>query len=235
MNENVLSIKNLNVVFDKKEILKNVFLNIEGSKRCAIVGPNGAGKTTLIKTILNLNKDYKGDFLFWGKNFLEVKEKIGYVPQKKNVDWNFPITVNEVVEMGIYNFNNSFFLKKSDNLLNNVEESLRLMDMIEYKNYHINNLSGGQQQRIFVARALAQKADLYIMDEPFTGLDKNSENKIADIFFKLQNENKTIIAVHHDFNTLEKYFDWVIFLNKTIFYNGPLEGCDLDYYFNLTF
>lgn len=229
-----LKVTDLNVKIENKKILENLNFEIPQNVRCAIVGPNGAGKTTFLKTILGLNEDFSGEFKFFEKNLKEVKKEVAYVPQRKNVDWSFPITVFDVVKMGTYDFTENFL--SEPNYANiNTEKSLKSLNMFEYKNSHINDLSGGQQQRIFVARALAQNANLYIMDEPFTGLDKTSEKTISEIFFKLQNENKTLIAVHHDWNTLEKYFDWVVFLNKKIFYNGPIQNSNLKNLFEETF
>lgn len=230
----ILKIKNLNVFFENNQILKDLNFEIPENVRCAIVGPNGAGKTTLIRTILGLNNDFYGEIEIFGEDFKKVKSKVAYVPQRKNVDWSFPITVYDVVKMGTYDFT-KFILKEPEYAKSRTDESLKLLNMYEFKNTHINDLSGGQQQRIFVARALAQNSDLYIMDEPFTGLDKVSEKTISEIFFKLQEDKKTLISVHHDWNTLEKYFDWVIFINKKLIYNGPILGSDLKNIFEETF
>lgn len=231
-----ISVKNLNVFYEKKKILEKVEFDVPVGVKCAIVGPNGAGKTTLIKTLLNLHDEFTGEFNFFEKKEENnLKRKIAYVPQRKNVDWNFPITVKDVVKMGTYDMTKSIFSLETKEILAKTRSSINDVGMNGYENFHINDLSGGQQQRIFVARALAQDPILYIMDEPFTGLDKKSEEAISKIFFKIQSENKTIIAVHHDFNTLKKYFDWIIFLNRKIIFSGKIENCNLDLLFEETF
>lgn len=236
MNKCILKIENLSSSYEDILALDNVSLEIPEGLSCAIVGPNGAGKTTLLKTILGLNeyKSFGNISLFpEKKNF--CKRDIAYVPQRKNVDWSFPITVYETVLMGSYDISKSIFSVPSKEAHRKTEKALELMNIKEFSDSHIDSLSGGQQQRVFIARSLAQEADLYIMDEPLTGLDKKTEKIIADTFSFLTKNKKTVIAVHHDWNTLSDYFDWVVFLNKKIFYSGPLKNINVKEYIEKTF
>jgi ABC-type Mn2+/Zn2+ transport system ATPase subunit len=221
-NHFALKVAHLSAGYHDKTILSSVSFEVPEGSRCGILGPNGAGKTTLINAIMNINPSV-GNITFWDKRYKEVKERIAYIPQKKQVDWSFPITVSEVVLMGAHNLSKHIFKKVSDESYQKAADAIEKMDLTKYKNTHISELSGGQQQRVFIARALAQDADLYIMDEPLTGLDKTSEEVIAHLFIDLQKENKTIVAVHHDWQTVEEYFDFNIFINKYIIDYGPFD------------
>jgi manganese/zinc/iron transport system ATP- binding protein len=221
--KNVLSISNLTCGYDEKIILENIKLDIPENVKCAIVGPNGAGKTTLMKCLVNLHDKKNGKILFWNKDFNSIREKIAYVPQRKLVDWSFPITVHEVVKMGAYDISKSWFSKIPYEAEVKTIDALNKMNLYNYSNAHINDLSGGQQQRVFIARALAQNADLYLMDEPLTGLDRTSEKIISQIFNDIKELGKTVIAVHHDWNTVKEYFDWIVLINKNVIYSGSLS------------
>ncbi len=233
--EKAIAIKNLSSNYGKNLVLENISFEINSEIRCALVGPNGAGKTTLFRSILSLHESFSGDIKFFGKSFDEFRKKIAYVPQRKNVDWTFPINLYDMVMMGANNLTQNIFSRISKKIHKKTEESLISVDLLSMKNNHIDDLSGGQQQRAFVARALAQEAEIYLMDEPFTGLDTYSEKKISEIFGILKKNKKTIFAVHHDKNTLLDYFDWVIFFNKKINYCGPIENCDIKKMFEITF
>lgn len=221
-NNFVLKVGHLSAGYHDKSILNDISFEVPEGCRCAILGPNGAGKTTLLKSLLDIHP-YIGSISFWNKKYSAIKNKIAYVPQKKNIDWTFPITVKEVVLMGAYNLSKHIFKSVSKETLLFVDECLIRLDLFDLKDMHISELSGGQQQRVFIARALAQKADLYIFDEPFSGLDKISEEIISNIFKELKEESKTIICVHHDWQTIEQNFDWTIFINKYLIYNGPYD------------
>lgn len=219
MNKNeiiILSVENLYFNYENTLVLDNVSFNIPKGSRCAIIGPNGAGKTTLMKCLIGLEKFKYGKINIYNNE----KNNIAYIPQRKFVDWTFPITVYEVVLMGAYDIFNFWNFTIPKEVHKKTEEVLKLMNLYDLRNNHINDLSGGQQQRVFIARALAQNGNIYLMDEPLTGLDRNSEVLIFNIFKLVQSENKTIIAVHHDWKTAREYFDWVILLNKEVIYFG---------------
>lgn len=214
-----IEVKNLNVSYGKNKVLDDIFLQIPLNSRTAIIGANGAGKSTFIKAVLGLIKKDKGEVKILGKTIKNAKNDIAYVPQKDSVNWNFPATVYDVVMMGRYPYMKTFGKanKKDDDI---VENSLVEMGISDLKDRQINNLSGGQKQRVFLARALAQDVSLYILDEPLTGVDIKTEDIIADEFKKLQDLGKTILAVHHNIYTLDKYFDNLVVLNRNIKYSG---------------
>lgn len=223
MKESVIEIKDLNVSYDKNtRVLSNINLDIPANVRAAIVGPNGAGKSTLIKSILDLVDNKTGSIKIFNKNLNAVRDKIAYVPQRSNVNWDFPITVFDVVLMGRYQHLSLFRRpKKEDKQI--AMEALKEMKMEDFADRHISQLSGGQKQRVFIARALCQDADLYILDEPLAGVDKNTEKIIMDKFTDLQKKGKTVIAVHHDLGSLKEYFDYLIILNHDVKVAGPIE------------
>ncbi|MCL4131737.1 UNVERIFIED_CONTAM: hypothetical protein GTU68_042611 [Idotea baltica] len=219
MNDTALEVHNLNVSYDSKPVLWAIDFKIPKSSLACIVGPNGAGKSTLLKSIMNLIEISSGEVKFFDEKLDQKRSLIAYVPQREEVDWNFPISVYEVVMMGRYG-RNSFLKKKNKDDDKIVEESLKELDVYDLKDRQISQLSGGQQQRVFLARALAQNASIYLMDEPFAGIDASTEKKIVKIFKKLKSEGKTIICVHHDLNTVPEYFDWTIFLNLRLIASG---------------
>ncbi|WP_330399752.1 metal ABC transporter ATP-binding protein [Peptostreptococcus faecalis] len=213
--KSIIRVEDLTMAYNENPVIWDVDIDfIEGS-RTAIIGPNGAGKSTLLKGILGLMKPITGYVLFWGQPHKNVRRKIAYVPQTETVNWDFPITVLDVVMMGQYKKSGLFHRpgKKEKQM---AYEALEQMQMHEFHDRHISDLSGGQKQRVFIARAINQHADLYIMDEPLAGVDKATELIIMNKFKEFQKDNKTVIAVHHDMNTLEDYFDHVVIVNKTI-------------------
>lgn len=205
----------LTLSYGKKPVLFDIDLSIPQNTICAIIGPNGAGKSTLLKGILNIIKPVSGKVSFWDKNLDDVRDKISYVPQTSQVNWDFPISVFDVVLMGRYQHIGLFKGATAEDK-EKVMEALRIMQMDKYKDKQISKLSGGQKQRVFIARSLCQDADLYIMDEPLAGVDLTTEKIIMETFKKLQDQGKTIIAVHHDLNTIEEYFDYLVILNETV-------------------
>jgi ABC-type Mn2+/Zn2+ transport system ATPase subunit len=218
----VISIKGLSVSYERKTVLSNIFLDIEPGYIYGIIGPNGAGKSTLFKSILGLLEPTTGSIKVWGESIEKNRLKVAYIPQKDEVDWDFPATVLDIVSMGRYPHKGIFqnFNQKDKDI---VEKALVDMGILEFKNRQIGQLSGGQQQRVFLARALAQEADLFLLDEPFVGVDITTEEKIISILKKLASENKTLLVVHHDLSSVKNYFDHVVLLNQRLIAQGPIE------------
>jgi len=217
----IIDIKNLTVSYDSKPILWNINLSIPKGSLIGIIGPNGAGKSTLIKTIMGLN-NYNGNIKIFKKKLKEVRKKISYVPQKESVDWDFPASVLDVAMMGRYPHLGLFKKpKKIDQKL--TIECLKKVEMDKHLNKQISQLSEGQKQRVFIARALAQEANLYFMDEPFSGVDASTENAVIHLLKKITKNGNTIVVVHHDLQSVEHYFNWIILLNMRIIASGPTE------------
>ncbi|MCI3920010.1 metal ABC transporter ATP-binding protein [Paenibacillus sp. TRM 82003] len=221
MNANTpLTVNGLTVAYQKKPVLEDVSFSIPEGRLIGIVGPNGAGKSTLIKAILGLLPAVEGDVRIYGKTYKEQRKLIGYVPQRESVDWDFPTDALDVVTMGTYG-RLGWFQRPGAKERQSAMEALRKVGMEEYANRQISQLSGGQQQRIFLARALAQDAKLYFMDEPFVGVDAATEKAIVTLLNELKREGKTVLVVHHDLATVSEYFDWLLLLNKTVVDVGP--------------
>lgn len=212
---NAIEIKNLTVAYGENIALENFNLDIEVGSLMALVGPNGAGKSTLIKTILKFLKQITGEIKINGKT-------LAYVPQRNSVDWDFPTTLFDVVEMGCYG-RVGFFKRVSKEEKQKVLKAIEQVGMLDFKDRQISELSGGQQQRTFIARALVQEADIYLMDEPFQGVDSTTEKSIVDILKKLKSEGKTLIVVHHDLQTVPTYFETVTFINKSVIASGKIK------------
>jgi len=215
VSKHALEVHQLTVNYDKTPVLWDITLHVPAGKIVAIIGPNGAGKSTFIKTALGLLQPISGNVEFFGLPFKEVRKRIAYVPQRESVDWDFPITVRDLVMMGRYGALRMMrWPRKADGAA--VDHYLELVGMTPYANRQISQLSGGQQQRAFIARALVQEADVYFMDEPFAGVDMGTEMAIMNILRQLKDKGKTVFVVHHDLNTVESYFDWVIMLNMRL-------------------
>lgn len=224
----------LNVNYDKTPALWDISLSVPQGKLVGIIGPNGAGKSTLVKAALGLVPPISGKVEFFGKRLKEVRQQVAYVPQRTSVDWDFPITVQDLVLMGRYGRLGLFrWPRKADRLA--VEYYLDMVGIGALANRQISQLSGGQQQRAFIARALLQEADIYFMDEPFAGIDMASEAEIMKILHQLKNKGKTIFVVHHDLNTVETYFDWAILLNMRLIACGPIVQAFNQDTLNLTY
>ena len=221
----LLHVEDVTMAYRESAVLWDIDLDVPTGVRCAIVGPNGAGKSTLLKGVLGLEKPVAGYVRLWGKTIDEVRERIAYVPQRGSVHWDFPTTVFDVVLMGRYAHLGLVHRPgKEDRAL--AMEALDKMKMADFADRQISELSGGQKQRVFIARALAQDAQLYIMDEPLAGVDETTERIIMDKFMDLQKEKRTVIAVHHDLSTLDAYFDYLVVLNRTVKASGYLAGID---------
>lgn len=230
----IIKVEDMTVAYSVKPVLWDIDLDIPKGILMAIVGPNGAGKSTLIKAMIDLIKPISGNVLFNGETYKEHRKHIGYVPQSESVDWDFPADVLDVVLMGRYG--ELGWLKrpgKKDKEL--ALDALDKVGMKEFANRQISQLSGGQQQRIFLARALVQDADIYFMDEPFKGVDAKTEVAIVELLKELKNRGKTLVVVHHDLQTVEEYFDWVVLLNRQIIDVGPVEEVFTDENLNKTY
>ena len=212
---NAIEIRNLTVAYGENIALENLNLDVEAGSLMALVGPNGAGKSTLIKTILKFLKQITGE--------IKINTKtLAYVPQRNSVDWDFPTTLFDVVEMGCYG-RVGFFKRVSKEEKQKVLKAIEQVGMLDFKDRQISELSGGQQQRAFIARALVQEADIYLMDEPFQGVDSTTEKSIVDILKKLKSDGKTLIVVHHDLQTVPTYFETVTFINKSVIASGKVK------------
>lgn len=223
----LIKISDLSVSYENNIAIKDIYLNIPKNTITAIVGPNGAGKSTLLNAILGLQNYDTGNVNFEGHDILKYRKNIAYVPQKSAVNWDFSITVFDIVLMGRYP-KLRIFKRPSKKDREYAMNALKEMGIEELKDRQISMLSGGQKQRVFLARAICQDVDLFILDEPFTGVDVNTEKVIVDKFRKLQKEGKTVICVHHNVETLRKYFDYVVFLNKIIVNSGYISEISLD-------
>jgi manganese/zinc/iron transport system ATP- binding protein len=187
-----------------------------------IMGPNGAGKSTLVKAILGLVPLNSGYAKIYDSNIDEVRKRVSYIPQRQTVDWDFPATVRDVVSMGRFQQRGLFGkIRPEDKRI--VDEALEKVGMTAFAKRQISQLSGGQQQRVFLARALAQEADLYLLDEPFVGVDASTEESIVNMLRSLIKEGKTVVVVHHDLHTASEYFDWIVLLNASLIGVGPIE------------
>lgn len=217
----VISINNLTVLYNKKPVIENLNVQFPSENMCSIIGPNGSGKTTLLKSIVGIIQPSTGSIQIYNQHG-KKNLKIAYVPQKNSIDWTFPINVFDVVMMGRYHTLAWWQKpKKEDHEI--VFWALQQVEMIDFGHRQISQLSGGQQQRIFLARALAQQADIFVLDEPFTGIDIKTENFLLNLFNNLKNQNKTILIVHHDLNTVLQYFDWTLMMHQNYTTFGPTK------------
>lgn len=221
-NSKAIEVTDLTVAYRETPVLWDIDLDVPPGVLLAIVGPNGAGKTTLIKAILGLVRPAAGNVLIYNKPYDAQRRIVGYVPQRGSVDWDFPTNVLDVVMMGRYGALG--WIKrpgKQDREL--AMHALEKVGMEKYTNRQISQLSGGQQQRIFLARALVQDATVYLMDEPFQGVDATTERAIVTLLQELRENGKTVVVVHHDLQTVTDYFDWVTLLNIRRIASGPVD------------
>lgn len=216
-----LNIRGLTVSYGQKPAVFSVDMTVEPGKMTAIIGPNGAGKSTLLKAALGIVKPLSGNVQVFGRTLDRERARIAYVPQRASVDWDFPTRVIDVVMMGLY---------RELGLLGRVRSRHRTqalnclgrVGMQDFADRQIGQLSGGQQQRVFLARALAQDADLYLLDEPFAGVDAATEKAIIAVLKQLKDEGKTVVVVHHDLSTVKDYFDNVFLINTRKIAEGPV-------------
>ena len=210
----VVDVHNLTVSYDNKPVLWNIDLTLPKGALVGIIGPNGAGKSTLIKAMMGIVPVDSGYVKIFGEALNVVRQKIAYVPQRESVDWDFPASVYDIVMMGRYGKMGLFKRpRKAD--ADVVMDCLRKVGLVALKDRQIAQLSGGQQQRVFLARALAQEADLYFMDEPFAGVDIATETAIIELLREMRNDGKTVVVVHHDLQSAVEYFNWTILINTT--------------------
>lgn len=212
---NILEVEQLTVNYEKTSVLWDINFTIPEKKIVGILGPNGAGKSTLLKALLGLVKPLSGQISFFGKPLSQVRQKVGYVPQRSSVDWDFPITAFDLVMMGRYGKMGLLkWASKEDREA--TRTALEQVEMLPFANRQIGQLSGGQQQRLFIARALVQDADIYLLDEPFAGIDMATEKTLINLFRTLREKGKTLLIVHHNLSSAENYFDWLILLNTCL-------------------
>lgn len=217
-----IELTDLTIAYKDKPVLWDVDMDVPAGILMAIIGPNGAGKTTMIKSILGLVKPAAGQVLVYGKSYAEQRHLVGYVPQRGSVDWDFPTSVLDVVMMGRYGAL-GWLKRPGASERAAAFEALDKVGMKSFAERQISQLSGGQQQRVFLARALAQDAQLYFMDEPFQGVDATTERAIVTLLQELRSAGKTVVVVHHDLQTVPEYFDWVTMLNVRRIASGPVS------------
>ncbi|WP_138189225.1 metal ABC transporter ATP-binding protein [Paenibacillus alvei] len=217
-----LRVSGLTVAYQKKPVLRNVSFTIPEGNLIGIIGPNGAGKSTLIKSVLGLIPRVSGEVNIFGKPYSESRKRVGYVPQRESVDWDFPTNALDVVMMGRYG-HLGWFKRPGAKEKEIALDCLAKVGMADFADRQISQLSGGQQQRVFLARALAQNADIYFMDEPFVGVDAMTEKAIITLLNELKRQGKTVLVVHHDLATVKEYFDWVMLLNVELVACGETE------------
>ena len=219
---NSIEVHNLTVAYQQLPVLWDVDFELPEGQIIGIVGPNGSGKSTLLKAIMGLVPLSSGYVKILDKSLDQMRKHVAYVPQRETVDWNFPASVKDVVRMGRYQPGRLFKkLSALDNQL--VDEAIEKVKLTPFANRQIGQLSGGQQQRVFIARALAQGAEVYLMDEPFVGVDVATEKAIMDLLQAMRDEGKTIIVVHHDLQAVTANFDYLVLLNTRLIAHGPIN------------
>lgn len=223
MENAVLEIKDLTVAYHNQVVLHNVTLSIPKGRLVGVIGPNGAGKSSLLNVIMDLIPKQNGEVKILGEKLKKVRDKIAFIPQRDSVDWDFPITVMEVVLMGRY-AKLPWYKKINSEDKKIALDCLVKVKLLEFADRHISELSGGEKQRVFIARALAQEAEVYCMDEPLAGIDATSEKEIMEILISMKNDGKSIFIVHHDLQSSVNFFDWVIFINRKIIACGEINS-----------
>lgn len=222
-----VKVEDLTVAYGERPVLWDVDMEVPAGVLMAVVGPNGAGKTSLIKAITGLVRPVAGYVTIFGKPYAEQRRLVGYVPQRNSVDWDFPTTVLDVVMMGRYG-GLGWFRRPGAAERALAMEALEKVGIAEFKDRQISQLSGGQQQRLFLARAIVQDAGIYLMDEPFQGVDATTERAIVTLLKEMRARGKTVVVVHHDLQTVPEYFDWVTLLNVRCIASGPVDQAFTD-------
>jgi manganese/zinc/iron transport system ATP- binding protein len=216
-----IEVQNVSVSYHLKPAIRNVTLQIHTGQLVGVIGPNGAGKSTLLKAVVGLLPLDNGRVLIFGEPVEKMRARVAYVPQKEAIDWDFPVTVEDVVMMGRFG-HLGIFQRPTARDREIVAESLRTVEMTELGRRHIRQLSGGQQQRVFVARALAQQADILLLDEPFVGIDAATEQTLFDLMRALKSQGKTVVVVNHDLSIVDRY-DMLVMLNQRLVAAGPTQ------------
>ncbi|MBN42502.1 MAG: manganese ABC transporter ATP-binding protein [Alphaproteobacteria bacterium] len=216
-----LAIHGLTVSYSEKPAVFSVDAAFSTGEISAIVGPNGAGKSTLLKAALGVIPRLSGEVYVFGDTLRNARARIGYVPQSASVDWDFPTTVLDVVQMGLYR-KLGLLGRLSGQGRAQALECLDRVGLADFANRQIGQISGGQRQRVFLARALAQDADLLLLDEPFAGVDAATERAIIGVLKLLRKDGKTVVAVHHDLATIRDYFDRILLVNVRRIAEGPV-------------
>ncbi len=216
-----IEVHDLTVAYQTRPVLWDVDLTLPEGKLIAIVGPNGAGKTTLLKAVVDLISPAAGWVRIYGKPYRQQRHLVAYMPQRTSVDWDFPTSVLDVVLMGTYG-RLGWFRRPGRAERSLARRCLERVGIANLARRQISELSGGQQQRVFLARALAQEARIYLMDEPFAGVDATTERAIIQLLRQLRDSGRTVVAVHHDLQSIPEYFDWVVLLNLRLIAAGPV-------------
>lgn len=215
-----LSIQDLTVAWHRKPVIWDVEFDVSPGQLVGIVGPNGAGKSTLLKAVMDLVPRASGRISIFGKPWKQNRNRVGYVPQRESVDWDFPVSVLDVVTMGLYG-QIGWCRPVTRRHREIARDALDRVGIGDFADRQISQLSGGQQQRTFLARALVQNADLYLLDEPFAAVDAATEQAIIEILREMRQAGKTAIVIHHDLHTVPTYFDSVVLLNMRVVAQGP--------------
>lgn len=218
-----LAVRGLTVSYGEQPVVFSVDMTVQKGAMTAIIGPNGAGKSTLLKAALGIVKPLSGRATVYGRPLEDCRDRIAYVPQRASVDWDFPTQVLDVVMMGLYR-ELGLLRRVRPQHVKRCMDCLARVGMEDFADRQIGQLSGGQQQRVFLARALAQEAELYLLDEPFAGVDAATERAIIDVLKALKSEGNTVVAVHHDLSTVQAYFDNVFLINRRKMGEGPMAS-----------
>ncbi|MBF8262727.1 MAG: ytgB [Parachlamydiales bacterium] len=220
---NAIEIEGLTINYDQTSVLWDLSFSLPHGIICGIAGPNGAGKSTLLKAAVGLVKPQSGRIALLGQPLRKMRQRIAYIPQRESIDWDFPITASDVVLMGRYH-QFGFWGRPRPADRAAAACALEQLGMSAFADRQISQLSGGQQQRLFIARALVQEPDLFLMDEPFRGVDLATEKSIIELLRRLKNEGKTILIVFHDLHMAQSYFDYLLLLNRRLIACGPIEA-----------
>jgi manganese/zinc/iron transport system ATP- binding protein len=215
-----LSISDLTVAYQRKPVIWDVEFDVPPGSLVGVIGPNGAGKSTLLKAVMDLVPKASGRVLVFGETYRKARSRVGYVPQRESVDWDFPVDALDVVTMGLYS-SIGWCLPVRKTHREQALHALERVGIADLAKRQISQLSGGQQQRTFLARALVQDADLYLMDEPFAAVDAATETAIVEILRQMRSEGKTALVIHHDLQSAADYFDYVVLLNMRVVAHGP--------------
>lgn len=229
-----LDVRGLTVHYGSSPVLWDLNVAVPEGHIVGIIGPNGAGKTTFIRAVLGLMKGVVGSVQLLESSLDDIRHRVAYVPQKETVDWTFPMRVRDLVEMGCYP-RKGLFCPMGKEEKRRVDMALDLLDLVSIEHVQIGQLSGGQQQRAFLARAMAQRADIYFLDEPFCGIDQISEQILVDVLHSMREQKKTIFVVHHDLISAREYFDWAVLLNTRLIASGQVDDVFTHEYLHQTY